>query len=116
MHEHTNQTVHQIQSQSIDVSRFSADIRESSAHLKNIRPVWLRVPEAVRLSGLCRSSIYALISSGKIKSFTNKIHRDCQRGTRLISYDSLMSYLEQAYQEAVSQGNRDVTNTPAADV
>jgi hypothetical protein len=81
-------------------------VSAQAAHRKQqqfVTPVWLRVPEAMRVSGLCRSSIYALIGAGKIKSFTNKVHRDCQRGTRLISYDSLVAYLEFAYQNSVSQ-------------
>ena len=63
-------------------------------------PAWVRVPEAIRLSGLCRSTIYNLITAGKIKSFTNKVQPDCQRGTRLISYASLVAYLENAYAES----------------
>jgi hypothetical protein len=70
----------------------------------HIPPVWLRVPEAVRVSGLCRSSIYNLITNGKVKSFTNKVQPDCQRGTRLISYASLMAYLENAYTESTGAG------------
>lgn len=66
----------------------------------DLKPVWLRMKDAIRVSGLCRSTIYGLIADGKIKSFSNKIHRDCQRGTRLISYDSLMAHLEAAYQES----------------
>ncbi|MEI6712597.1 MAG: helix-turn-helix domain-containing protein [Verrucomicrobiota bacterium] len=77
---------------------------ETNNRPTDIKPVWLRVPDAIRLTGLCRSSIYGLITSGKVKSFTNKIHRDCQRGTRLISYDSLVAYMERAYQDAVANG------------
>jgi hypothetical protein len=61
-----------------------------------IKPEWVRVPEAVNVSGLSRSSIYELIGSGKIKSFSNRA-RGSQRGIRLISYDSLIDYLERAY-------------------
>jgi len=65
-----------------------------------IAPAWVRIPEAIRLSGLCRSTIYNLIAAGKVKSFTNKVQPDCQRGTRLISYASLVAYLENAYAES----------------
>ena len=61
-----------------------------------IKPEWIRVPEAVKVSGLSRSSIYELIASGKIKSFSNRA-RGSQRGIRLISYDSLLGFLEDAY-------------------
>jgi hypothetical protein len=63
-----------------------------------IKPEWVRVPEAIRLSGISRSSLYKLIASGKIKSFSNR-QRGAVRGIRLISYDGLMAYLEAAYQQ-----------------
>jgi hypothetical protein len=63
-----------------------------------IKPEWIRVPEAVRLSGISRSSLYELIGSGKIKSFSNR-QRGAVCGIRLISYDGLMGYLETAYQQ-----------------
>jgi len=61
-----------------------------------IKPEWVRIPEAVKVSGLSRSSLYELIGSGKIKSFSNRA-RGSQRGIRLISYDSLLGFLEDAY-------------------
>ena len=63
-----------------------------------LKPEWVRVPEAIRVSGLSRSSLYELIASGKIKSFSNR-QRGAMRGIRLISYDGLMAYLENAYQQ-----------------
>jgi len=65
-----------------------------------LKPEWVRVPEAVRVSGLGRSSIYELIGTGKIKSFAKR-DRGAIRGIRLISYDSLIEYLEQAYQASL---------------
>ena len=62
----------------------------------DIKPEWVRVPEAVKISGLCRSSIYELIGAGKIKSFSKR-DRGALRGIRLISYDSLVEFLENAY-------------------
>ncbi|MEO7933389.1 MAG: helix-turn-helix domain-containing protein [Chthoniobacterales bacterium] len=56
---------------------------------------WMRVPEAVRMFGICRSSIYELISSGEIKSTSLK-KRGALRGIRIISFDSLSSYCERA--------------------
>jgi hypothetical protein len=66
-------------------------------------PAWLRIPEAVRLSGLCRSTLYTLIGARKLKSFSSKINPECQRGTRLISYASLLDYLESAFQQSVAE-------------
>jgi hypothetical protein len=61
----------------------------------NLKPEWLRVPEAVRLFGLCRSSLYELITAGTIKS-TALRKRGAVRGIRLINYDSLAAFVEQA--------------------
>jgi len=79
--------------------------RPAAASTLPLKPEWIRVPEAVRVSGISRSSLYELIASGKIKSFSNR-HRGAVRGIRLISYDSLMAYLERAYQQ--SSGSQEV--------
>jgi len=65
---------------------------------QSIKPEWVRVPEAVRLFGIGRSRIYELISAGTIKS-TALRKRGATRGIRLISYDSLASYIEEAASE-----------------
>lgn len=70
----------------------------ATASNPSLKPEWIRVPAAVRVSGISRSSLYELIASGKIKSFSNR-QRGAVRGIRLISYDSLMAYLESAYQQ-----------------
>lgn len=62
------------------------------------KPEWLRVPEATRVFGLCRSSLYELIASGAIKSTAFK-KRGALRGIRLISYDSLAQFIEKAANE-----------------
>ncbi|MEI6872054.1 MAG: helix-turn-helix domain-containing protein [Verrucomicrobiota bacterium] len=67
-----------------------------------LKPEWLRIPDAIRVSGLSRSTLYVLIGAGKIKSFSNRA-RGSQRGIRLISYDSLIDYLERAYLASVTQ-------------
>jgi hypothetical protein len=58
-----------------------------------IKPEWLRLPDAIRVSGIGRSSLYALLSSGRLKSAVVR-KRGCQRGIRLISADSLRAYIE----------------------
>jgi hypothetical protein len=67
-----------------------------------LKPEWVRVPDAIRISGLCRSSIYQLIQAGKIKSFSNR-QRGERRGIRLISYDSLIGFIEKAYAESIAE-------------
>jgi hypothetical protein len=58
-----------------------------------IKPEWLRIPDAIRVSGLGRSTIYNILSSGCLKSVVVR-KRGCQRGIRLISADSLRTYIE----------------------
>ena len=67
-----------------------------SVNVNNLKPEWIRVPDAVRISGICRSAIYELINSGAIRSFSHK-KRGAVLGQRLISYDSLVDYLDRAY-------------------
>jgi hypothetical protein len=61
---------------------------------EKLTPVWLRIPGAVRVSGLGRSRLYELIRDQKIRSKVLKQRRDSQRGIRLISYDSLLEFID----------------------
>lgn len=54
---------------------------------------WLRIPDAIRIYGIGRSSLYELISDGKIKSASLR-KRGNVRGIRLISATSLEAFLE----------------------
>jgi hypothetical protein len=72
-------------------------------HQSHLKPEWVRVPDAVHLSGLSRSAIYELIAAGAIKSFSNR-QRGAQRGIRLISYDSLVGYLDEQFVAAARAG------------
>ena len=56
-------------------------------------PEWLRVNEAAAHFKLSKAKLYDLINRGLIKSCSLR-HRGQIRGTRLISYDSLNSYIE----------------------
>ena len=60
-----------------------------------VKPEWLRIPDAIRFSGLSRSSLYELIKENKIKSVCLR-KRNNTRGVRLISADSLSSLIESA--------------------
>jgi hypothetical protein len=71
----------------------------------SLKPEWLRIPDAIRLFGLCRSTLYELITAGKVKS-TALRKRNATRGIRLISYDSLAAYIEEAAQESSAIGTR----------
>ncbi|MEI6715282.1 MAG: hypothetical protein WCO60_16105 [Verrucomicrobiota bacterium] len=66
-----------------------------NSHSTAIKREWLRVPEAVQISGMCRSSIYQLITSRAVKSFSHR-KPGTKRGHRLISHKSLVNYLNAA--------------------
>jgi hypothetical protein len=59
----------------------------------NNKPVWIRVPEATRLFGVGRSSLYVMIAENKVRSRVLKSRRDATRGIRLLSYDSLCEFI-----------------------
>jgi len=65
---------------------------------QNLKPEWLRIPEAVRIFGVSRSTLYEWISAGAIKSTALK-KRGALRGIRLLSFDSLAAYIERAASE-----------------
>jgi hypothetical protein len=65
----------------------------SSGENERLKPEWLRLPEAMRIFGLGRSTLYELIAGGKIQS-TPLRKPGAKRGIRLIRYDSLALYLE----------------------
>lgn len=62
------------------------------------KPEWLRVPQACQLFGLSRSKLYELITDGRIRSVSLR-DRGQVRGCRLISYDSLATYLDELANE-----------------
>ena len=49
-----------------------------------LNPRWLRIPAAVKYSGLSRSRLYELLSEGKIRSICVKSHKGAERGVRLL--------------------------------
>ncbi len=57
------------------------------------RPEWLRPKDIPKFFGIGRSKSYELIAAGKVKSVSLR-KRGQKHGTRLVSYDSLASYLE----------------------
>jgi hypothetical protein len=73
--------------------------------LWELKPEWLRIPDATRFSGLGRSLLYELIKEGKVKSVCLR-KRNKARGIRLISADSLSSLIES---EASGRGHDEGT-------
>ena len=67
---------------------------EEALKAQEARPEWLRMPQAVRIFGISRAKLYDLINKGRIESVSLR-ERGQTKGTRLISYDSLQSYLKE---------------------
>ena len=67
-----------------------------------LNPRWLRIPSAVKYSGLSRSRLYELIAEASIKSICLKSHRDALRGVRLVDRESVDLFMERL-QEAASK-------------
>ena len=67
-----------------------------------LNPRWLRIPSAVKYSGLSRSRLYELLAQGRIKSICVKSHNDALRGVRLVDRESVDLFMERL-QEAVSK-------------
>ncbi len=64
-----------------------------STEINTVQAVWLRVPQAVQLTGLSRSKIYELLSSGAIRSAS--LRNPGQRhATRLIDRESLLAFID----------------------
>jgi hypothetical protein len=69
------------------VAEISEEVRTTPA----VEARWLKIPAAVRYSGLSRSKIYELIDEGKIRSVCLR-DEDKLRGTRLVLKPSFDSY------------------------
>src|ERR1700720_43884 len=53
-----------------------------------LNPRWLRIPSAVKYSGLSRSRLYELLGQRRIKSICLKSRNDALRGVRLVDTSS----------------------------
>lgn len=56
-------------------------------------PVWIRLPEAVRLTGLSRSKVYELLAAGAIRNASLR-DREQRHATRLIDRADLLRFIE----------------------
>jgi hypothetical protein len=68
-----------------------------------LNPRWLRIPAAVKYSGLSRSKLYELLSEGKIRSICLKSHKAAERGMRLLDRESIDTFMLALQSEMVSQ-------------
>lgn len=58
-----------------------------------MRPEWLRIPGACRVSGLSRTQIFAGIAAGQVESRHLK-RPGAKKGIRLIRLSSLLAYID----------------------
>src|ERR1700733_2573010 len=58
-----------------------------------LNPRWLRIPAAVKYSGLSRSRLYELLSEGKIRSICVKSHKGAERGVRLLDREAIDTFM-----------------------
>jgi hypothetical protein len=65
----------------------------NSTEVTSSAPEWLRVSEAVHFSRLSKPTLYNLMARGLIKNVSLR-ERGQVKGTRLVSFDSLRSFLE----------------------
>jgi hypothetical protein len=68
---------------------FSREIVEDPTTLK---PRWMKVPAAVRYSGLSRARLYILLASGEIRSASVRF-KGKARGIRIVDRESIDEFL-----------------------
>ena len=69
-----------------------------------VRPDWVRVPEAIRRTGISRTHLYDLIAKREVRTKSLR-RRGAIRGIRLSDYGSLLEYIESIEDDApVSDG------------
>jgi predicted DNA-binding transcriptional regulator AlpA len=59
-----------------------------------LNPRWLRIPSAVKYSGLSRSRLYELLAQNRIRSICLKSHSRALRGVRLVDRESIDAFME----------------------
>jgi hypothetical protein len=66
---------------------------QSVEQIQGMRPKYLKVAAAIRVSGLSRTHLYAAMGQGRIK-YSHVKQSGNSKGVRLIEFDSLLSYIE----------------------
>lgn len=79
-------------------------------------PVWIRIAGAIKLTSLSRSMLYDLMRQGKIRSKVLKQRRDAHHGVRLISYESVLHYIDSHGDDAGGVGFAESAREPLSDV
>ena len=64
-----------------------------TCHANPIQSVWIRIPQAVQLTGLSRSKLYELLAAKRFKSASLR-NPGQKHATRLIERASLLEFIE----------------------
>ena len=75
-------------------------------HTGDSFPEFIRIPDVERLYGIRRSTLYGLISSGKIKSVSLR-KEGSRTGVRLIAVQSLREFLNSRMEDNERAGVED---------
>lgn len=91
----------------------TAEDEELCGKVRELRPLvkdttpgipreWLRVSEAMEFTGLSKPTLYSLFNRGLVKTVSLR-ERGKQRGVRLVSVDSLRTFLESRSSGGISE-------------
>jgi hypothetical protein len=58
-----------------------------------LQPRFLRIPDAVKYSGIGRARLCELVASGQIKSSCIKAHKNAQRGIRVVDRQAVDEFI-----------------------
>jgi hypothetical protein len=70
----------------------TATLIQATARCEPLKPEWVRIPDAMKFSGIGRSRLYQLIGAGRVRSVCLR-ERQKVRGIRLVSVKSLHDYI-----------------------
>jgi hypothetical protein len=66
---------------------------QSVEQIQGMRPKYLKVAAAIKVSGLSRTHLYGAMGQGQLK-YAHIKQKGSSKGVRLIDFDSLVNYIE----------------------
>ena len=77
----------------------STSFKKPPGWVSQIAPEWVRIPQAQQISGLRRSTLFALLKKGDIASKLVKTSKHNVGGCRLVSVESLRAFIAECGNE-----------------
>ena len=74
------------------MANYNNPLLEQAVNANNYRPEFLRVDDAIKISGIKKTKLYQWMGEGLIRSVSIRDAKTT-RGIRLIEYDSLMKFI-----------------------